>query len=493
MRRKQISNPRRRARLLLSMIVLVGLSMLAGADPAAAGDGYPSCPHGGSDCNLCISDVPWQFNMLRDHGEILGFNSWNVDLNVGYPGADHLEGIQRLPLDWGRFFIVSKRDGRAAWDGGAVAVLVHMGSRNTEGLRFRSNRLSTGISQPEDTPADWQDQVVSTIPVPDGFHHGGGMQAAGGIVALPVEEGPGNGRILLYDFNSGLTSTPFATIVGLNGEAGTASLVKLAGGNHMLILGQSHANRLEVFRSTSSDIRSPWNQWNRVDVWESWEMGGAPWGDFQNLNFVTDCNDGQLYLIGTHLDGFSGALHDDYARLYRVHTNGHMQLEHISSRHFYCSNDGSRECNFDASGGIFVGSDRSLLMYATEHDNSAPDGAAGLVEFRSVWPDGACGWNIDHAWVDFYDDSNFTDRGFIFDYPDQGWKNWATFHNIDNFNDKASAVRWCIPPGYRVRIYADSNYKGSYKDLIGNGTIREVNLNNWSFGDKTSSARWLNF
>ncbi|MBZ4422375.1 hypothetical protein [Myxococcus sp. RHSTA-1-4] len=72
-------------------------------------------------------------------------------------------------------------------------------------------------------------------------------------------------------------------------------------------------------------------------------------------------------------------------------------------------------------------------------------------------------------------------------------KNWGRFHSIDAFNDKASAVRWCIPPGWRVRLYDDSNYAGSYKDFIGDGTLREVNLNSWSYGDKVSSERWLAF
>ena len=81
----------------------------------------------------------------------------------------------------------------------------------------------------------------------------------------------------------------------------------------------------------------------------------------------------------------------------------------------------------------------------------------------------------------------------IFDSENQSLKNWARFDDVDGFNDKASAVRWCIPPGSRVRLYNDSNYQGSFKDLVGDGTLHEVNLNSngWGFGDNVSSARWL--
>jgi hypothetical protein len=171
----------------------------------------------------------------------------------------------------------------------------------------------------------------------------------------------------------------------------------------------------------------------------------------------------------------------------------HLRLEHVAVKQFYCSNDGSRQCNFDAATGVYVGPHRNLLLYATEHADDGPNGSVKLIEFRSVWPDPYCGDDLEHTFVDFYDDSDFTDRGFVFDYADRNLKNWSTFHQIDAFNDKASAVRWCIPIGHRVRLYADSNFRGSTKDLIGNGSVQEVNLNTWGFGDKVSSARWLDF
>ncbi|WP_163988935.1 hypothetical protein [Pyxidicoccus caerfyrddinensis] len=451
--------------------------------------GDTSCAWGSMDCNPCVPDVPARFNELRDHGEVLGFNPGPFNFNVAYPSSNHWEGIQRLPLDSGRYFVLSKRDDGS---GGNVGHLVHMASRNGDGLRFRSNRLSTSIAQPEDTAPPGDDRAVTALPVLGGYVHGGGMQAVGNIVALPMEEGPGAGRVALYDYNSTLNPSPFAYVTGNTANAGTASLSKLSDGRYLLLLGQYDAKSLEVFFSTETHLRSGTNQWLRTDQWYDGELASGDWGPFQNLNLVTDCRDSQLYLVGTRLGGLRwGAVSDDYAHLYRVNIDGHLRLEHVASKHLYCSNDGSRQCNLDAAGGVFVDVDRNLLLYATEHADDGPAGAVKMVEFRNTWADARCGADITHAYVDFYDDSDFSDRGFIYDYADRGLKNWGSFHSIDAFNDKASAVRWCIPPGWRVRLYGDSNYSGSYKDLIGTGTLREVNLNSWSFGDKVSSARWL--
>ncbi|WP_158621624.1 hypothetical protein [Corallococcus aberystwythensis] len=467
-------------------------SLATVAAPLALGQGgFTSCVWGSPDCNLCSPDVPLRFQELRDHGEVLGFHSGGFNLNVAYPSSNHWEGIQRLSTRSGTLLVASKRDDAP---GGNVGHLVQMATRNGEGRRFRSNRLSPSIKEPENTPPPGGDTVVAALPVLDGYRHGGGMQAAGNIVALPMEEGPGLGRIALYDYNESLTPSPFAYVHGLTGTAGTASLTKLSDGHFLLLLGQVDANTLEVFRSTETNLRAATNQWQRVDLWQKSELPDGQWGAFQNLNFVTDCNDSQLYLVGTRLGGLRwGAVSDDYAHLYRVHLDGHMRLEHVASKHMYCSNDGSRQCNLDAAAGLFVGPDRGLILYATEHADDGPASTVKMVEFRSVWADTFCRTDVWRAYVDFYDDSDFSDRGFIFDHEDKGLKNWANFNDVDGFNDKASSVRWCLPPGYRVRLYNDSNFRGGYRDLVGDGTLHEANLNSkaWDFNDKVSSALWM--
>ncbi len=197
------------------------------------------------DCNVCVANVPGQFAALRDHGEPLGFKHDGLELNVAYPSSNHIEGVQRLLTGQGRTFVISKRDDRSP--GGQIALVVSMASRNGSGVRVRSNRLSTSIAQPEDTPPTTSDQVAATLPIFAGFKHGGGMQAAGNVVAIPMEEGPGNGRIALYDLNNSTAPQPFAVIEGTTPAAGTASLAKLRTNKWVLLLGHGDARKLEVF------------------------------------------------------------------------------------------------------------------------------------------------------------------------------------------------------------------------------------------------------
>ncbi|MFT3771738.1 MAG: hypothetical protein QM820_40535 [Minicystis sp.] len=78
----------------------------------------------------------------------------------------------------------------------------------------------------------------------------------------------------------------------------------------------------------------------------------------------------------------------------------------------------------------------------------------------------------------------------MIDYPDRSARTYVNYNYVEGFNDKASAARYCIPPGWRYRLYEHSNFQGSYRDLVGTGSL---NLNNVGFGDRTSSSEWLHF
>lgn len=110
-----------------------------------------------------------------------------------------------------------------------------------------------------------------------------------------------------------------------------------------------------------------------------------------------------------------------------------------------------------------------------------------MMEFRSVFPNPKCGERIGDAFVELYDDSDFSDRGVILDQPDQLLRNYKDYDQVEGFEDKASAVRWCLPPGYRLRLYEDKNYGGKVYDLRGRG---ERKLGDVGWGDKVSSSKW---
>lgn len=92
-----------------------------------------------------------------------------------------------------------------------------------------------------------------------------------------------------------------------------------------------------------------------------------------------------------------------------------------------------------------------------------------------------------------YDDAGFEvgvdERTLRIEFPG----NVADFTAADiDFNDKTSSVQWRIPEGFTLRLYEDVNFEGDELDLVGiGGTDGYENLDDQSFGDKASSAQWI--
>jgi hypothetical protein len=447
------------------------------------------CGWGADDCNRCVPDAVAAVNGLRDHGDVLGF------FPIGDPVTlfNHWQGIQRLPGAGGRYLAVSHSGTNKAF------TVVELGSRNTEGARFRSNRLQSNVSYPA-TPPPGSDRAITDAWFWDlSYTHAGGLQASGNLLAVPLESSPSgeNGRVVFYDM-----ATPWSPVrlpVSQSGQTmgvGTASLAKLSDGRFLLILGRANANTLEFYRSTDVDLRSAAAGFVPLDTWSEGELrstlGDWEFGNYQNLDLVTQC-DGSLFLVGTHLNSYNG---EDWIDLFRLTEEyGQAVLTKVAKKHLYCGypspgydSGTNRQCNLDAAGGVYVDPWGQLLVYGTEHDNDGPSGSVKMMEFRPTFPNPGCDSDINRAFVELYDDSNFSDRGLMIDYPDYGKESYSNFSYIEGFNDKTSAVRYCLPYGWRARLYEHANIGGGYRELNGRGS---VNLNNVSFGDKTSSMRFL--
>ncbi|WNG58949.1 hypothetical protein F0U59_32625 [Archangium gephyra] len=428
-------------------------------------------------------------NGLRDHGDVLGFHPIGDPVTLSH----HWQGIQRLPGAGGRYLAVSQSGKTKAF------TVVEMGSRNTDGARFRSNRLEPHISYPATLPPG-SDQAITDAWFWDmSYTHAGGMQASGNLLAVPLESSPSgeNGRVVFYDM-----ATPWSPVRlpvsqwGQTQDAGTASLAKLSDGRFLLILGRADANNLEFYRSAGGDLRSadagfvPLDNWNEGELRSA--IGDREFGDYQNLDLVTQC-DGSLFLAGTHLNIATG---EDWIDLFRLtEESGQAVITKVAKKHLYCGypspgydSGTNRQCNLDAAGGVYVDPWGQLIVYGTEHDNDGPGSSVKMMEFRAAFPNPGCDSDINRAFVELYDDSGFSDRGLMIDYPDYTRENYSNFSSIEGFNDKASAVRYCLPHGWRARLYEHSNFGGGYRELNGRGSL---NLNNVSFGDKTSSMRFV--
>ena len=480
----------RRVPFALALIALLAAPAFA-LEPAPTLLGKTSCPWGSFDCNNTVANIVSSFNSLRDHGDVMGFRMNGFYDDLGFcSGCSHWQGIQRIPVSGGKYLAVSR-------SGLMMFNVVEMGSRGTDGKRFRSNRFNPSYHY-HDTAPPTTDKIVYQKINDSGFHHAGGMQASGRVLAIPLEDS--TSKVVFFDMTNPTSPVRLYDVPHPeSSQAGTVSLAKLSDGRFLLIIGRANANILDFYVSSGTNLAS--TTFARFDTWYESELYSTIWdwefGNYQNLSLVTQSN-GDLYMIGTH-ENTAIAAGQDWADLYRVQNGSgdQVKITKVAKKHLYCSYpspgaSGSEEnhCNLDASGGVYVDPDGMLILYGTEHANDGPSSTARFMEFRSTFPNPGCNTDINKAFVELYDDSDWSDRGLMIDYPDRYLENYANYDHTEGFEDKASAVRYCIPPGWRYRLYKDKNYKGGYHDLIGTGS---KNLNSYGFGDKTSSSRWLSY
>jgi hypothetical protein len=467
-----------------------GVLGLAASPPAAAQGGFAadvSCTWGARDCNPPARNLLSQFRRLRDHGDIWGFRMGPApDVNMG----KHWQGVQRLAADQGRYMVVSRSGKNVSF------VVVHLPSRNGSRERLRSNRIGARSARRR-PPAG--DRVVKVVRSDAGFDHSGGIQSVGQFLAVGLEEG-GRSRVVFWDLGNPrnprrLGIVPHTT--GVKG-AGTVSIAKLRSGRYLLIVGGANANTLDLYLSRVGTTPASPN-FQHVATWKEKQLvgGDSEFGNYQNLGLVADAG-GTLHLIGTHRNR-GGGLGDDFADLFRLErTPQAPRIRKIASRHLYCGGPGGNQCNLDAAGGVYVSPSGGLLLYGTEHDNDGPGGTVKAEEFRPAPHRSSCSSILD-SWVELYDDTGFDrDRGVMIDYVDRGLRNYLNYDLVEGFEDKSSAARWCLPVGWRFRMYQHKRgCRGRTVDLVGSGVPgSDPRFGDGSgavrrFNDQVSCSRWI--
>ncbi len=234
-------------------------------------------------------------------------------------------------------------------------------------------------------------------------------------------------------------------------------------------------------------------------------------GNYQNLNFVNQC-DGTLFLVATH-NNLAVGLGDDFVDLFRVENGAGnaVRITKVAKKHVFCSYNGPNHCNLDAAGGVYVDPAGQLYLYGTEHDNDGPSVDGGAVvpapgggstriacvpgpecsvkfeEFRPI-PHNTCS-RIQDAWVELYDDDDFSDRSLMIDFVDRNLEDYSNYDRTEGFEDKTSSVRWCLPPGAFYRLYKDKEpCSGDTRDLVGTGSLESRSD---FFNDEPSCSKWM--
>jgi len=396
--------------------------LLTAPNGGAILEAFPSlqgeiCGWGEQDCNRCVNNVVTSFQNLGNQSSQLIYEldghpppqyeeSW---WDIIWPPietpdfAGHWQGVQRLMSGDGRYMIVTRDEIIHPTQGFAYSgfAVVRMGSRGTGGDAWTSN-----LSDPN----NYLDTIIQTAYLDYNHTHPGGVQALGNYLAV------GTGSALrFYDVSDPSNIAEFPSAISYLPDrspysGSSTGMAKLQDGRYLLVVSSSNACPLDIYISDQSESLlggNPSASFSKFDRWywaysdtaNSYSCGvwspDLHWDPYQNINVVTECGTGDLYLIATGnrdstatcwwqdlgFDFPCGTDGEDWADLYRLDHSGNfdVQLTFIDEEFFNIDNGG----NFDAAAGVYVNPAGQLYLYTTEHNRTGP---GGTIEFREFGP-----------------------------------------------------------------------------------------------------------
>lgn len=471
-------------------------------------NGNVDCPWGARDCNPCVADVEGSFARLRAQGDILGFH-----IPPGYPSANygpdttwhnHWQGAQRLMSGDGRAFVVSL-DG-AHFGTRAVFNVANLASRDPGGGRWRSNRLAWGEDFQHTAPPP-ADAVHTAQVLPSTGSHPGGIQAMGDFLAV----GAGS-QFYFYDLQNPWQPAQIGGYFDRGSKSSsTAALAQLSDGAYLVAISDSDAASIDFYRTETVTPGGLAAAGAHLDTWypadEGWGWPGlynaAYWDTFQNINLVTDCGSGDLYLIATSNEDSSshGNIQeilgkpkwpngDNRAWLYALEERGGaISLAYVADREFQCRYRGVNACNFDAAAGVYVDDRHQLYLYSTEHRADGPDDTVKMMAFRPV-PHGGCA-NPADGWLELFAGPAYNGRSLMIDWIDRDRKPYENFDRVEDFEDRAASAAWCLPHDWTAVLYEHKEPCGGKEvALRGSGAFRMAGLDTFGLGNDVSCLRF---
>ena len=217
--------------------------------------------------------------------------------------------------------------------------------------------------------------------------HGGGMQVNGdyAVVAFEDPNHAVDASFRTFDLSDPPNSFSGPTVFRQSGtdktQGSSAALTRINDGRFMVMVFGDDAADVEVFVSAGTTMPAPTapTDW---DSKGSFDFFGSDLHDFANVQFVTECDDGdantsgRLFVVATYRDNSD----QDWVHLYRVKFNAlptyAPTFEYVKSREMTCSSantGGTRYCDFDAGAGVFVDGNGRLILYGVEHWNDHHD------------------------------------------------------------------------------------------------------------------------
>ena len=452
------------------------------------------------------------------------YTSRNVGGNLT---RTHFQGIQRLRD--GQHFVISGGD---FFDSTAQLFTVQVKSfckgldfskstltTHTKGKIRRgpygSNLLNSGFPPNEDH-ITFITQINQLNPITSdeggkGYWHGGGIAISGDILAVPLEDTEEESSMIRF-FSLKNPNKPVilpGTDIIRNkdiGKAGAVALCRLQNGHFLCAVwvdGKGKKNqRIDFYLSHDTQIENGFQ--TGKESWHYRDLIGQSRSKttYQNIQFVVQENN-KLFLIGTEntSDGAPIVGGQNCAELMEVDFSNNIatadnpvvsiptltlvnRKEFARSRNYY---------NMDAGAGIYISSNKDLLLYAVYHWRL--DGEIHFAEFapRLLKNDPVI-TDINQSKIEIYEHDNY--RGRVIRLYGEQCSRLNNYKNIfvqeGQFDDKASSVKFQLPIGHTYNLYEHREFGGIKFPLVGTGRVEEIaNLKDHNdFGDEVSSSKF---
>jgi hypothetical protein len=463
-----------------------------------------------AETNRRLPDIENQFDRLRSHADFLGFRHDPDIAPVAWGEPDktstHYQGIARsTSKGWGYLFVT--RAG-VEDDDRASLMVVRMGSRNIVGERFRSNRYEKSDSV-EGTQPPASDAVIKSF-LFSKYHHPGGIQLCGDILAVPLEDVIGDGpvgKVVFFDVSEPEDPKVLPVTVTSSSKIGIAGLTKLPDGRFLLVTTGGSGETLKFYRSNKNSFFEHGFDFVLHDTFDVDDVTGGTWTtgstSHQALQLMVNRDENgveSVYLIAGRNDKITTPFISgkDLLYLYKVsgwesgssgirireikqrqmHTdsgnsaNGELSLVLRDSSSFHTDANG----NFLAGLCTYVSPTGELLVYAIEHFNWGPRGSVRFCEFR-------------HEQV-YREQNPIYEKQPVLEAPEFITEDSSALLDAGDSKRLGSARPW-------VEIFEDANYNG--RSVIMDWADRsledfkDLRKLSWpdGFNDKASSVRWF--
>ncbi len=380
--------------------------------PFYSGFGDTSCAYGEADCNRCAEDVEGTFAGL-------GARAVNGAIERGPSGKVryYANAGRRLPPD----AVAVERLDSFRFHIEGFARVPGLGPENWFIATLLTQRQSSGflLAQMRDLPGHGGERIVApgqdpevyfpirprpaffgenALPEPyrgfhyfhriPGTHHTGGIQVIGRTAFIPYQVS-GLDRVDIYDLSAPTRTARIGTITLSSRSAGRwvdaanqVSVARMASGHYVLLVNRSNGGVTDVYVSDATQLDEG-VVWLRVestvfrDLSPRWSTSK---NTYQNVNFVTDCASGRLYLVALMQDDAFGSPWNAHnvVDLYRAPARGgRLALEHVARQTF---GRAGNSCEMRGGASVHVTPSGEMIVYCT----SGWENGRGIMRFAEL-------------------------------------------------------------------------------------------------------------